>query len=88
MIRKNTDNFISSKIEKKLKAKPNPINVNYLFNKRLKIIRTFIHFYSIFLIFFPFNPVVYESNLEFKLKLNSYYTLLLENDYTDYYYDQ
>ena len=82
----NTDNFISIKSENNFNLKTQPIKINYLFSRRVNIIKNFIYFYSISLLLNPFSPLIFQSNLEFKLKINSYFILLLENNYSNFFY--
>lgn len=79
----NTINYINPEFTSFIEK--TPIKINYVFQKRLKILRTFIFFNSIFFILMPFNPFIYKSEMEFKLKTNLFYFLVINDDYTDFF---
>ena len=77
-----TENTISLKI----KNNPNKkLFFNYLFKMKIKIIRVFIHFYSIFLCNMQYNPYIYKNQLKYEIKINNTFFLILENDYDSFF---
>lgn len=67
------------------KKNNNIIFINYLFKKKIKIVRSLIHTYSIFLCFYHFNYFIYKSNIQFKIRINNSNFLIMENEYNDFF---
>ena len=77
----NFDNSLDyEKNNKNIKQK-----INYVYSHRSKFIRSFLFFYSIFLILFPFSICKYSNNPEFRAKANLNFLLLLDNEYSNFY---
>ena len=75
------DNVLECETKKPKKSKP----VNFLLNKKFNVIRNFIYFYSIFLLILPFTSYKDKNNEEFRIILNPYSLLLLDEDYNSYF---
>lgn len=76
-----TENIVNFKVSKN----KNTIFINYLFKKKIKIVRSLIHTYSIFLCFYHFNYFIYKSNIQFKIRINNSNFLIMENEYNDFF---
>lgn len=81
----NINSYINLGMEKINKNKQK-IVINYSFSKRIKIIKNFIFLYSIIFILQPFSNLYFQSNVEFKLKFNIYFFLMIDTDYSNFYF--
>lgn len=77
----NYDGVLESESKRPKKSKP----VNFLLNKKFNVIRNLVYFYSVFLLILPFTPYQDKNNEEFRVILNSYSMLLLDEDYNSYF---
>lgn len=84
----NTFNINFYKNENKIKSnflEKNPVYINYLQNKRSKILRDFLFLHSIFLLLLHFNSLFYKSELEFKIRQNPIFFFLLDESYDSFF---
>lgn len=78
----NKNNFIyyhkniSNNISKK---------VNYVFTHKNKFMRSFIYFYSFFLIFDNFSSFSYKNNPEFIIKINTTSLLFMAENFNNFF---
>lgn len=78
----NKNNFIyyhkniSNSISKK---------VNYVFTHKNKFMRSFIYFYSFFLIFDNFSSFSYKNNPEFIIKINTTSLLFMAENFNNFF---
>lgn len=60
-------------------------SINHIFNKKFNIIRNFIYFYSVFLIFLPFSVYQHKNNQEFRINIDLLSMLVLKEEYNNFF---
>lgn len=66
---------ISNKLSKK---------INYVYTNRNKFLRSFVYFYSFFLISDNYSPFSYKNNPDFIIKINTTSLLLMAEDFNNF----
>lgn len=59
--------------------------IKYFFNYKFKILKNFLYFYFIFLVFSPFSVYQLKNNLNFKINFNYNSIIFLDEEYSNFF---